>query len=321
LTAWLTAFQKRLCNLLQEGVPLVERPFAELARSVGSDEKQVLTEVRALAAEGVIRRIGAIVNYRALGKTGTLVAAEVGEDLLAEIVEAVNSLEGVSHNYLRNHQRFNLWFTLIGDSEREIAAELAKLSARFGVGFLSLPVVRIFKLDVRFNAEGDNELTQDVAEVPKTEPVVLDEIEKQVLSMLERRMEVVERPFDFLCEGDLKLEDALKVVERLIGKGVIRRIAAVVDHRKLGFVANVMFVCRVAQNRIVKVGEKLARFGVVSHCYQRSTVDGWPYNLYAMMHARNMGQVQHVIDKFVAAEGIESFELLPTETELKKRPM
>jgi len=128
-------------------------------------------------------------------------------------------------------------------------------------------------------------------------------------------------PFDFLCSESLEREDVLRIITELIEKGVIRRIAATVAHHKLGFVANVLFAGEVPQDRIVEAGEKLARFGMVSHCYERKTFGDWPYNLFAMMHGRSMGEIQRAIDKFTEAEKIDSFELLPTVAELKKQPV
>jgi len=95
----------------------------------------------------------------------------------------------------------------------------------------------------------------------------------------------------------------------------------VVDHRKLGFTANVLFVSEVPQDRVIRVGEELARFKVVSHCYKRGTFEGWPYNLFAMMHGKSFGDIQRVIDRFVEAEKVDLYELLPTKAELKKQPV
>jgi len=124
-----------------------------------------------------------------------------------------------------------------------------------------------------------------------------------------------------LCGEGLGKEDVLRIIKELIDKGVIRRIAAVVDHRKLGFVVNVLFACEVPQERIIAAGQRLACFKMVSHCYQRETFENWPYNLFAMMHGQSMGQIQHVINKFTEAEKIDSFQLLPTAAELKKQPV
>jgi DNA-binding Lrp family transcriptional regulator len=317
----LTKLQKQLCNALQEGLPICERPFAGLAELVNSNEREVLREIEKLKRAGVIRRIGALINYRALGMVSTLVAANVPQENLREVAEAVNGLEGVSHNYLRKHY-YNLWFTLQSQKAEEIELTLSNLAGRFGIDFHSLPVVRVFKLDVRFDAESDDQpLLQGVEQVPESETVELNEHQKLVLSKLQNKLDLTARPFDFLCSEGLHEAQVFEIITGLIDRRVIRRIGAVVDHRKLGFAANVLFCCEVGQDRIVEAGKRLACFGIVSHCYERKTPKDWPYNLFAMTHSRSMGEIQHVINKFTEAEKIDSFQLLPTEAELKKQPV
>jgi DNA-binding Lrp family transcriptional regulator len=315
----LTKLQKQLCNVLQDGLPICRKPYDDLARYLNNDEETILREIRGLKESGVIRRICAIINSRALGLTGTLVAAHIPEESLQEVAEAVNSMGNVSHNYLRKHY-YNLWFTLQAGSPKEIEVTVLKLSGRFGIDFYSLPVERVFKLDVRFDAEGGEQFS-DAGQIPKNDVVELNETEKQILRKLEADLEVISEPFDFLCGEGLKIEEVLRVLQGLIDKGVIRRIAAVVDQRKLGFAANVLFCSKVPRDRIIEAGEALARFGAVSHCYERKPVENWPYNLYAMMHGKSMGEIQRVVNKFTEAERIDSFELLPTATELKKEPV
>ncbi|MBN1392834.1 MAG: hypothetical protein JW947_08540 [Sedimentisphaerales bacterium] len=315
----LTKLQKQLCNALQDGLPICRKPYADLAEFLGNDEKTILQETIKLKEAGVIRRIYAIINCRAIGLTSTLVAAHIPEESLQEVTEAVNGLENISHNYLRTHH-YNLWFTLQAKSHEQIDAAISKLSGRFGIDFYSLPIKRVFKLDVRFDAEGGGQLNNS-GPIPKNEKAELSEVEKQILAKLENELEVISEPFDFLCSNELKIEEVLRIIQVLIDKGGIRRIAAIVDQRKLGFAANVLFCCKVPQSRIVEAGEALARFGAVSHCYERKPVENWPYNLYAMMHSRSMGGIQHVINKFTESEKIDSFELLPTEAELKKKPV
>ncbi len=317
----MTKFQKQLCNALQNGLPICWRPFAETAQSLCSDEAKVLQQTKQLKDLGLIRRISAIVNHRALGLTSTLIAAHVPEQNLPEVVEAVNSLDGVSHNYSRHHH-YNLWFTLQAKTPEQIRDTVLNIGGRFGVDFHNLPVKRVFKLDVKFDATGQGQaLLQQIQKTPEAEPVELDENEKLILSKLQNNLELIEEPFAFLCDEGLANENVLKIIAELIVKGVIRRIAAVVDYRKLGFVANVLFVGEVPQERIVSAGKRLARFAVVSHCYERETFEGWPYNLFAMMHSQSMGQIQHVINKFTEAEQIKSFQLLPTAAEFKKQPV
>jgi DNA-binding Lrp family transcriptional regulator len=321
LSVHLTKLQKQLCNALQGGLGICSRPFADLAEFLSSDEETVLREIKELKKAGVIRRISALINYRALGLTSTLAAGHVPQENLQEVTEAVNSLESVSHNYLRQHY-YNLWFTLQGQSHQEIEVTLSNLSGRFGIDFYSLPVERVFKLDVRFDAENEGQLLiQDAPDIPKGETVELGKKQKRILWGLQNELGLTSKPFDFLCGEGLGEQEVLRIIAGLVGAGVIRRIAGVVNHRKLGFVANVLFCCEVGRDRVVGAGERLARFGIVSHCYQRKPLKDWPYNLFAMMHGRSMGEIQHVINRFVGAERIDSFELLPTEAELKKQPV
>jgi DNA-binding Lrp family transcriptional regulator len=198
---------------------------------------------------------------------------------------------------------------------------LANLSTRFGLDFHNLPVKQVFKLDVRFDPDSQNELLDSTQQMPTYEIVCLNDSEKFLLAKLQNDLDIIARPFDFLCSGSLIIEDTLRILTGLTDKGVIRRIAAVVDHHKLGFVSNVLFVAKVGPDKIVEAGNALAHFGVVSHCYQRRPFENWPYNLFAMMHSRSMGEIQRTIDKFTQTQEIDLFELLPTAAELKKQPV
>jgi DNA-binding Lrp family transcriptional regulator len=327
LTLRLTKLQKRLCNALQKGLPICVRPFAEIAKDLDSSEEEILEQTHELKNAGIVRRIGAVINYRALGMTSTLVAAHVPQEKLQEVVQVVNSLDGVSHNYLRSHY-YNLWFTLQTQTTEQIDSVLAGLSSQFGIVLHSLPARRVFKLDVRFDTESDGEaLLQDVAEVPPCflakarRGAELDENQKLILSKLQGGLDVTAEPFAFLCSDGLETADVIRIITELINKGVIRRVAGVVDHRKLGFEASVLFAGKVPQSKVIEVGKRLARFRIVSHCYERKTFEGWPYNLFAMMHGRSIGQIHRVINKFTEAEGIDSFQLLPTAAEFKKQPI
>jgi DNA-binding Lrp family transcriptional regulator len=321
----LTELQKKLCNELQKGLPICSRPFAEIANDLNCDEKMVLQQIRELKNAGIIRRFRALINYRALGMVSTLVAAHAPQENLQAVAEAVNSLDGVSHNYLRDHY-YNLWFTLQAQTAAQIDLTLSSLSGRFGIDFHSLPVKRTFKLAVRFDAQSEDQTLLEGAEVdatpkPMNRPWQGGDSEKLILSKLQDELAVTSEPFAFLCDGGLEAQDVLRIITELIDKGVIRRIAAVVDHRKVGFVANVMFAAEVSQDRIVRAGKRLACSGIVSHCYERETFENWPYNLFGMMHGRSMGQIQRVVNEFIKAEKIDSFQFLPTKAELKKQPV
>lgn len=315
------AFERKLCSILQQGLPIYPRPFAEIAKAMDIEEDEVLRLIHRLKAAGLIRRICAIVDYRALGMVSTLITAHIPVKKLAEVAKTVNSLPGVSHNYLRDHH-YNLWFTLQAKSRLEIESTLSNFSNRFGIDFHSLPSRRVFKLDVRFDTGSNSRVSSsEMKKLPASKAVKLSDIQKRVLAKLQDDIELTERPFALLCDEGQNEQDVLATVNELINKGVIRRIAAVVNHQMLGFAANILFVCKVPQGKVARAGKALSQLPVVSHCYERETFEGWPYNLFAMMHGRSIDDIQEVIAEFIRVQGIHSYQLLPTIAELKKQPV
>jgi DNA-binding Lrp family transcriptional regulator len=99
---------------------------------------------------GVIRRLGANFTSRKLGYTSTLCAARVAPEQLDRFVQVVNGYPGVTHNYLRRH-RYNVWFTLIAESEARLTQILKEISQASGAQeILSLPAREVFKIKVDF---------------------------------------------------------------------------------------------------------------------------------------------------------------------------
>jgi siroheme decarboxylase len=313
----LSAFDKRLCNELQRGLPIAERPFAILARILNTSENEVIKHTRSLVKLGVIRRIGVSINWRAIGKASTLVAAHIEQDNLKKVIPAVNKLQGVSHNYLREHH-YNLWFTLRADSQKDLEAILKKFSKRFGTAFNSLPVTRVFKLDARFDATSDGKRLLSGCRMLNAERCELSSIDERILKGLQGGLKVVKRPFNFPGNDAFENYDRLIHISGMIQDGVINRLGAMVNHNKLGFTANAMFACKADKSRAIKIGKKLAALGIVSHCYERKIFKGWPYNIFAMMHGSDMRDIRKVVERFTRSQDLKKWELLPTAEKLKK---
>jgi DNA-binding Lrp family transcriptional regulator len=145
----LDELDRAILNEIQSHFPIVSRPFAEVGRRVGASEADVISRVQAMYDAGVIRRIGANFTSRKLGYTSTLCAVEVAPDRLERFAAVVNRYPGVTHNYLRRH-RYNVWFTLIAESEERLTEILAEISQATGTKVLSLPAKEIFKIKVDF---------------------------------------------------------------------------------------------------------------------------------------------------------------------------
>ncbi len=142
---------KKILNILQKDFPLTERPFLEVAEKCDLGEEEVISRVRKLKEEGIIRRIGAIFDGAKLGRVSTLCAAKVLEKELENFVEAVNSIPGVTHSYRRNNE-YNVWFTLNAENEQDIESILARLKAETRVeNILSMKTEKIFKINATFD--------------------------------------------------------------------------------------------------------------------------------------------------------------------------
>lgn len=140
---------RHLLDIMQTDFPLVSHPYALLGERVGISEEEALARVRAMQNKKVIRRIGANFNASQLGRVTTLCAAHVPEDKFDLFADLVNSLPGVTHNYVRDHT-YNVWFTLISSSPAQEAVTLDSIRRETGVTILNLPATRLYKVQVDF---------------------------------------------------------------------------------------------------------------------------------------------------------------------------
>jgi len=140
---------RQILNRIQTAFPITAEPFHTLAEEMGLEEEEILNRIKALKDQGLIRRIGAVFNLDRLGFVSTLCAAKVPEEKVAQFIEAVNALPGVTHHYRRNHE-YNYWFTLICPSEEAILKTLAKIEGETNVEIIHMKAVRTFKINASF---------------------------------------------------------------------------------------------------------------------------------------------------------------------------
>ncbi len=150
----------------------------------------------------------------------------------------------------------------------------------------------------------------------------IDDIDKRIIAFVQGDLPLVPRPFAGLAR-ELGVSEA-EVVRRLkamAASGVMRRFGATLRHQKSGFGANVMVAWRVPAADCDRVGERLASFRRVSHCYQRETCDGFDYNLFSMVHGRSEEECRQLVEEMARAVGVEDYALLFSRRELKKTSM
>ena len=102
-------------------------------------------------------------------------------------------------------------------------------------------------------------------------------------------------------------------------RGLLRRVAAILFHRRAGFSANGMGVWKVPEDRIAELGPRMAAYRGISHCYQRPTYPDWPYSVFTMAHGRSKEECDAILDAIEREiDGIEGSATLYSSTEFKK---
>jgi DNA-binding Lrp family transcriptional regulator len=315
---------RRLLNLMQGSFPIASRPYAHVAGLAEVSEQEVMARVERLLEKRIIRQVTPIFDTRALGYSSMLVAAKVDPENPHRAAKVINEHPGVSHNYLRNHE-FNLWFTIATepDSELGLQGTLDVLARESGAESVrQLPTLKLFKIRMDLEMEGGTEAL--AASAQATEPVELepqpyDERDIAVIRALQGDMPVVSEPYA-AAAAELGMEER-RLLDHLAGmqeRGLLRRVAAILYHRRAGFSANGMGVWKVPEERIHEVGCRMAAFRGISHCYQRPTYADWPYSVFTMAHGRSKEECDAVLDAIAQDTGIEGRATLYSSTEFKK---
>jgi siroheme decarboxylase len=315
---------RRLLNLMQGRFPLEPRPYARVAQEAGISEEEALSRVRRLLDARIIRQVTPIFDTRALGYRSMLVAAKVDPENPHRAARVINAHPGVSHNYLRDHD-FNLWFTIatepgsrLGlDGTLEVLAREARADS-----VRQLPTLRLFKIRMDLEMEGDTKALASVGEAAppaETEPQPYDELDVAVIRALQGDMPIVPEPYaPAAAEVGLSQQRFLEHLEQMRERRLLRRVAAILFHRRAGFSANGMGVWKVPDEEILETGMRMAAFRGISHCYQRPTYPDWPYSVFTMAHGRSKDECDAILDAIAQETAIADRATLYSSTEFKK---
>jgi siroheme decarboxylase len=321
----LDELDKKLLNLLQGKFPLEPRPFARVGELAGVSEDEVLGRTQRLLDERIIRQITPIFDTRVLGYRSMLVAARVDPEHPWRAAKVINAHPGVTHNYLRNHD-FNMWFTIAvePDSTLGLDGTLEVLAHEAGATSMrQLPTLRLFKIRMDLEMEGSTEDLAKAAGVAEDyrepEAIEVTHLDVAVIRNLQGDMPVTPEPYAPAAAA-IGIDQA-RMLDHLASmreRGALRRVAAILYHRRAGFSANGMGVWRVPGDRILELGPRMAAFRGISHCYQRPTYEDWPYSVFTMAHGRSKEECDAILDAIAAETGIEERATLYSSTEFKK---
>jgi DNA-binding Lrp family transcriptional regulator len=232
------------------------------------------------------------------------------EDRFEAVVEVINGYQQVNHNYRRDHE-WNVWFVVTAASREKRDAILAEIEERTGCEVLVLPMLTDYYIDLEFPVVNGDRFARESAAGTAAEATRISEDAAADLSDLDRRLllEIQEgfpltlTPYRDVADAiGADVDEVLAAVEGLLADGCIKRIGCVVNHLVTGFDANCMVVWDVPDEQLDAYGEAVGELPYVTLCYHRPRrpEQGWPYNLFTMVHGREADAVDAKVDELAA---------------------
>ena len=355
----MTELEQHLLSIIQDAFPLEERPYLRLAEmlnaqgtgeNVGADasgtftEQQVFDAIENLRRSGVVRRIGGVYDSKTLGFISRLCAGKVptiatgasDDSALDKFAAAVNAVPAITHNYVRSHE-YNVWFTVIAESEEEIRRIVDGLCASTDLHDVHiLSATKKFKINTVMGGARSRNLDLSLRAV-ESEPAASEACNSD-LSLRAECNVAKQSPARILSDSDrarisIACTDIPHTLTPFKDRGVsckelrddlaqkrMRRFGAVLRHQDAGFAYNAMVCFEVVDDRKLDVdcGAVLAQKPYISHCYNRPAFEGFPYTLYAMMHAPSAAELDQYIKDAAASIGNPDYAVLNSVRELKK---
>ena len=315
-----------LLNILQSNFPLDAKPFELIGNRLGISELEVLKRIGNLKDIKYIRQISAIFDTRSMKYKSSLIAMSFDDDKIDVAAELINSHPGITHNYKRNHF-YNLWFTLAVPPNSTLGLDktvdiLAKKTNANSSRIL--PTLKLFKIGVKLDMTGKDDISKTEENDFYGEANISNDFDFtpediHIIKEVQEDFPLVAEPFTVISSKlGISVNNLISTLKIFQANGIMRRVAAILHHRKAGFRANAMGVWDVPIDRIEDIAPKMASFKSVSHCYRRPTYPDWPYSLFTMIHGRSPKECNSLIKKLSEVSGINKYDALYSSKEYKK---
>lgn len=154
---------------------------------------------------------------------------------------------------------------------------------------------------------------------------ILDETDRRIILATQDGLPLERRPYEAVARKlGIPSGEVMQRLRRMSDEGIIRRIAAVPNHYKLGYTANGMSVWNVPDEHVEALGKQVGALDFVSHCYRRPRhLPAWPYNLFAMVHATSREEALQKVGEIarLLGENDRGHDVLFSRRILKKTGM
>lgn len=142
---------------------------------------------------------------------------------------------------------------------------------------------------------------------------------KELLKKIPADFPIVQRPYEEIAKhAGMKEEEILESLKEMKERGLLRRVSAILSHRKVSYTWNGMVVWRVPDDEVEEKGRIMASHENVSHCYERESYGFWDYNLYTMIHAKTKREFFRIVEDIARLTGIRDYKVFLSKREFKK---
>ncbi len=142
---------KHIINALQDGFPICDAPYRQVAAELGLGEQELIDRLKALLANGTLTRFGPLYNAEQMGGALTLAAVKAPIERFDEITGIINAFPEVAHNYARNHE-LNMWFVIATETPEQIHETISAIAQQTGLSVYNMPKNKEYFVNLKLEA-------------------------------------------------------------------------------------------------------------------------------------------------------------------------
>ncbi len=142
---------KLIINTLQDGFPICDAPYRQIAQQLGLSEQELLNRLKALLDNGTLTRFGPLYNAEQMGGALTLAAVKAPLERYDEITDIINAFPEVAHNYARSHE-LNMWFVLATETPGQIQQTISAIEQQTGLTVYNMPKNKEYFVNLKLEA-------------------------------------------------------------------------------------------------------------------------------------------------------------------------